>query len=299
MIAPRITLSKLGPQFSRIVAGVWRIADWGWTPEQRLSWIKGCLDLGVTTFDHADIYGDYQAEKLFGEALALEPGLRQQMQLVSKTGIALLSPDLPEHRIKHYNTRRQHIVDSAERSLRNLHTDHLDLLLIHRPSPLMDADEIAEAFHALHQAGKVRHFGVSNFTPRQFELVNSRFPLVTNQVEVSPLHLDLLHDGTLDQLQQLGVAPMVWSPLAGGRLFADGERETRVRAALANLASIGHAPADEAAYAWLLHHPARLVPITGSRNLDVIRKAVNACSLRMDDQDWFSVWETAIGHSVP
>lgn len=299
MLSPRIKLSKLGPQFSRIVAGAWRMSDWGWTPQQRLDWIKGCLDLGVTTFDHADIYGGYTAEEQFGEALALEPGLRQHMQLVSKTGIALVTPNRPDHRIQHYNTSRQHIIVSAERSLRNLHTDHLDLLLIHRPSPLLDADEVAEAFHALHQAGKVRHFGVSNFTPRQFELMNSRFPLVTNQVEVSPLCLDTLHDGTLDQMQQHGIAPMAWSPLSGGRLFSDGARETRVREVLANLPSIGNAPADEAAYAWLLRHPARLLPITGSSKLDVIRKAVSACSLQMDEQDWFSVWVAATGHAVP
>ena len=299
MHAPRIKLSSQGPEFSRIVAGAWRMADWNWSPQQRLSWIKGCLDLGVTTFDHADIYGGYQAEAQFGAALALEPGLRRQMQLVSKTGIALVSSERPEHRIQHYNTRRQHIIDSAERSLSNLHTDHLDLLLIHRPSPLMDADEIAEGFHALHQSGKVHYFGVSNFSPRQFELINSRFPLVTNQVEVSPLYLDLLHDGTLDQMQQLKIAPMAWSPLAGGRLFATGERETRVREVLSSLASIGNAPADEAAYAWLLRHPARMLPITGSRKIDVIKKAVSACSLQMDEQDWFAVWQAASGHPVP
>ncbi len=215
----RSTQSSEAPAMSRIVAGAWRMGDWNWTPQERLRWIEQCLEMGVTTFDHADIYGGYTVEQLFGEALALAPSLREKMQLVSKCGICLTVPSRPQHRVKHYNTSASHIISSAENSLRVLGTDRLELLLIHRPDALMDADAVAEAFTHLQLMGKVQHFGVSNFSPAQFELLQSRFPLVTNQVELHPLHLAPLHDGTLDQCQQRRIQPMIWSPLAGGRLF--------------------------------------------------------------------------------
>jgi predicted oxidoreductase len=159
----RIAMAPQGPEFSRFVMGYWRLMDWNMSPGELVSFIEQHLDLGVTTVDHADIYGDYQCEAAFGEALKLAPHLRSRMEIVSKCGIATRAR--AENTIGHYITDRDHIVLSAEQSLRNLATDHLDLLLIHRPDPLMDADEVAEAFLALHHSGKVRHFGVSNFTP--------------------------------------------------------------------------------------------------------------------------------------
>lgn len=210
MAVSQTNLAKGGPRCSRLVAGLWRLASWGLRDAELLDLIHACLDLGITTFDHADIYGGYTNEELFGRALALEPALRERMQLVTKCGIKLVSAHRPAHTFHCYDTSQAHIVASVENSLRLLGTDCLDLLLIHRPDPLLDADEMAEAFAALRQAGKVLHFGVSNFTPWQFDLLASRldFPLVTNQVEVSVLHLETLHDGTLDQCQRLGIAPM-------------------------------------------------------------------------------------------
>ncbi|VTM54740.1 aldo/keto reductase [Klebsiella pneumoniae] len=187
----RIAMAPQGPEFSRFVMGYWRLMDWKMSPGELVSFIEQHLDLGVTTVDHADIYGDYQCEAAFGEALKRAPHLRSRMEIVSKCGIATRAR--AENTIGHYITDRDHIVLSAEQSLRNLATDHLDLLLIHRPDPLMDADEVAEAFLALHHSGKVRHFGVSNFTPAQFTLLQSRLPftLTTNQVEISPVHQPL------------------------------------------------------------------------------------------------------------
>jgi predicted oxidoreductase len=205
-----------GPEFSRIVLGWWRLASWDMTPQQRLAFLQQGLELGVTTMDHADIYGDYSCEALFGEALALQPSLRERIELVSKCGIKLVSRHRPKHASHIYDTTRAHIIASAENSLRNLHTDYLDLLLIHRPDPLMDADEVAEAFTQLQASGKVRHFGVSNFTQSQFELLNSRFALVTNQVELSLMQMEALQDGSLDMCQRLRIAPMIWSALGGG-----------------------------------------------------------------------------------
>ncbi|MDK6764789.1 aldo/keto reductase, partial [Klebsiella aerogenes] len=178
----RIAMAPQGPEFSRFVMGYWRLMDWKMSTDALVGFIEQHLDLGVTTVDHADIYGDYQCEAAFGEALKRAPHLRKRMEIVSKCGIATKAR--AENTIGHYITDRDHIILSAEQSLRNLATDHLDLLLIHRPDPLMDADEVAEAFLALHHSGKVRHFGVSNFTPAQFTLLQSRLPftLATNQV---------------------------------------------------------------------------------------------------------------------
>lgn len=216
----RSQLVSLGPEFSRMICGYWRLMEWGMTPEQLLVFMEQHIELGITTVDHADIYGGYQCEQAFGQALRLKPSLRDQMELVSKCGIATTAK--PEHALGHYITDCSHIVHSAEQSLTHLHTDYLDLLLIHRPDPLMDADEVAEAFIQLHKSGKVKYFGVSNFTPTQFSLLQSRLPfsLVTNQVEISPLHQPAIMDGTLDACQQLRIKPMAWSCLGGGVYLA-------------------------------------------------------------------------------
>jgi predicted oxidoreductase len=298
----RIQLTDSGPTFSRIVAGIMRLREWGLDTAGLLDFIHQCLDLGVTTFDHADIYGSYEVEELFGLALATEPSLRGRLELVTKTGIQLVSSNRPQTRVHHYDTSRDHIIASAERSLRNLHTDILDLLLIHRPDPLMDADEVAEALTALLAAGKVRHVGVSNFTSRQFELLQSRLdaPLVTNQIELSVLYLAPLHDGTLDLLQQRRVPPMVWSPVAGGRLFdPSDERARRVRATLEAIGGDIGASVDQVALAWLLRHPARVLPVMGTGKIERLGEAVAAETLLLDRQQWFAVWEASAGHEVP
>ena len=295
----RVELSPDGPALSPIVAGAWRMADWHWTAQERLRWIEQCAELGVTSFDHADIYGGYRVEALFGEGLALAPGLRDRLELVGKCGIKLVDPARPEHRIKHYDTSAAHITASVENSLRQLRTDRLDLLLIHRPDALMDADEIAATFGALRTAGKVLHFGVSNFTPSQFELLASRFPLVTNQIELHALERAPLHDGTLDQLQRLRLRPMIWSPLAGGALLAGGgETERRVQAALGHLAQRHGCSPATIAFAWLLCHPSRPLPVAGSRRIDALREALAALALRLDAQEWTEVWQAATNHEV-
>ena len=298
--APQVELCPGGPRLSRVVAGAWRMDSWGWTPQQRLHWIEQCLELGVTSFDHADIYGGYTVEGLFGEALALAPQLRERMQLVSKCGIQLVAPARPQHRLKAYDTSAGHIVASVEHSLRKLGTDRLDLLLIHRPDPLMDADEVARAFEDLRRAGKVLHFGVSNFTPAQFALLASRTPLVTNQVEWSPLQMSALHDGTLDQAQQLRCRPMLWSPLAGGRLFSGQDADTaRVRDCLEAVAARWHCPVATVVYAWLLRHPSQPLPIVGSSRIDALREAVQALERPMDRPTWHEIWSAAAGREVP
>ncbi|UAN24023.1 aldo/keto reductase family oxidoreductase [Enterobacter sp. JBIWA003] len=295
----RITLAPQGPEFSRFVMGYWRLMDWNMSPLQLASFIEEHIDLGVTTVDHADIYGGYQCEAAFGEALKLVPALRDRMEIVTKCGIATTAK--PEHALGHYITDSAHIIKSAEQSLVNLATDRIDLLLIHRPDPLMDADEVAEAFLNLHQSGKVRHFGVSNFTPAQFALLQSRLPftLATNQVEISPVHQPLLLDGTLDQLQQLRIRPMAWSCLGGGRLFNDDEFQPQ-RNELDTIARELNAESiEQVVYAWILRLPSKPLPIIGFGKIERVRSALAAEELQMTRQQWFRIRKAALGYDVP
>ncbi len=294
-----VALSTHGPELSPIVAGAWRMAEWGMSVAQRVRWIEQCLDLGITSFDHADIYGHYTVEALFGEALAAQPSLRARLQLVSKCGIKLVCEQRPAHALKSYDTSRAHVLASVDASLRALRTDHLDLLLIHRPDALMDPDELADTFQSLRAAGKVLHFGVSNHSPSQLALLNRRVPLVTNQIELSPLQLNALGDGTLDQCLDLGLRPMIWSPLAGGRLFsADDAQARRVRDTLEALAREHEVSMVTIAYAWILRHPSRPVPITGSQRREVLQEAVAALDVRLSAEDWYRVWEASEGRPV-
>ncbi|NJK42597.1 MAG: oxidoreductase, partial [Aquincola sp.] len=176
-------------KLSPIVAGTWRLPEWKLDTPGLMRWIEQVLELGITSFDHADVYGGYSVEAAFGDALAASPALRERMQLVTKCGIKLVTPARPSHAVKHYETSRAHIVASVENSLRALRTDRIDLLLIHRPDALMDADEVAQTFAELRAAGKVLHFGVSNHLPSQVALLHRRQPLLTNQIELSPLHM--------------------------------------------------------------------------------------------------------------
>jgi len=297
-LAP-VALSNHGPHLSLIVAGAWRMGEWGMNVEQRVRWIEQCLDLGVTSFDHADIYGGYTVEALFGEALAAQPSLRSRMQLVTKCGIKLVSERRPGHAIKSYDTSRAHVLASVDESLRAMHTDHIDLLLVHRPDALMAPDELANTFEGLRAAGKVLHFGVSNHAPSQLALLNNRIGLATNQIELSPVHLNALADGTLDQCLDLGIRPMIWSPLAGGRLFKAGdETAQRVRAVLEALGRQHHVSVATMAYAWILRHPSRPVPITGSQRLEALQEAVAALSLPLAAEDWYRVLEASLGRTV-
>ncbi|MBW9401215.1 aldo/keto reductase family oxidoreductase [Leclercia sp. EC_58] len=295
----RITLAPQGPEFSRFVMGYWRLMDWNMSAQELVGFIEEHLDLGITTVDHADIYGGYQCEAAFGEAMKLSPALRERMEIVTKCGIATTAK--AEHALGHYITDRDHIIRSAEQSLTNLATDRLDLLLIHRPDPLMDADEVAEAFLALHQSGKVRHFGVSNFTPAQFALLQSRLPftLATNQVEISPVYQPLLLDGTLDQLQQLRIRPMAWSCLGGGRLFNDDAFQP-LRDELAKVAQELNAETiEQVVYAWILRLPSQPLPIIGSGKIERVRSALAAEQLNMTRQQWFRIRKAALGYDVP
>ena len=285
---------------SPIVAGLWRLRGWGLDAPGLVRWIGQALDLGISSFDHADIYGDYAVEGLFGDALAASPGLRQRLQIVTKCGIRLVSPQRPEHHAKSYDSSPAHVRASVEASLRALRTDRIDLLLIHRPDLLVEPDALADSFRALQAAGKVLHFGVSNHAPSQLAMLHRRHALVTNQFEFSPLQMKALADGTLDQCTDLGLRPMVWSPLAGGRLFTGpDEQAARVRAVLQVLGEQHGVSMATMAYVWILRHPSRPRPVTGSGRVEALREAVAALDVRLSAEEWYRVWQASMGQELP
>ncbi|MGR0279598.1 aldo/keto reductase [Marinomonas dokdonensis] len=291
----------LGFEGSRIAQGFWRANEWQMSSAELLSFVESCVELGVTTMDHADIYGDYQCEALFGQALALKPSLREKVEIVTKCGILLPSSHKPDIKVHRYDYRAEHIIASVDQSLASLKCEYIDTLLMHRPSPLMDADEVAQAFDLLFTLGKVKHFGVSNYSPAQFDLLQSRVeaPLVVNQVELSALELKHFNDGCLDHMQQHAVTPMAWSPLGGGRLFSSNDESSlRVRNVLTELADKYETGIDQLALAWLLRHPAGICPVVGSGNLERLKLAAASLAITLSDDDWFKVWIASQGHSV-
>jgi predicted oxidoreductase len=294
---PRMSPLTLSP----VVAGAWRLRSRGQSPQALAQWIGQCVELGVTSFDHADVYGDYEGEALFGAALALiAPSLRSRLQLVTKCGIRLVCANRPNHAIKSYDSSPEHIRASIEQSLRNLGVEQLELVLLHRPDFLAEPGEIAALFARLQQEGKVRHFGASNFSTSQLSLLHARTPLQAHQFEFSPLHLEALSDGTLDQALQLPLIPMAWSPMAGGRLLtATDEQALRTRAALENIAGDYGTTLIGATVAWIRRHPARPVPILGTRRVQSLQEAMAALPITLDRQSWYGVWSAATGREVP
>ena len=281
-----------GPALSRIVAGAWR---WGSTAKVD-ALINTALDAGISSFDHADIYGDYENQHVFGAVLRKNHALRGKIQLISKCGIMLISAKHPQTWVKHYNTSRQHILKSVDDSLKALGSDYLDLLLIHRPDPFMDPEEVSEAFGLLRQNGKVLHFGVSNFTHTQFEMLRKYlpFPLVTNQIEFSLARLDPLFDGTLDTLLKYETRPMVYSPLGKGKLVSEDTQSK-----LWSEKEKYKATETQLALAWLLCHPAVMFPVIGTTRPERIIESARALDIRLDRQDWFEMLRIATGQDVP
>lgn len=259
--------------------------------------INVCLENGISTFDHADIYGGYTTEKDFGVAFAQSGLQRERIQIVTKCGIQHLSPNRT-NRIKHYNYDRDYIIWSVENSLKNLQTDHIDVLLLHRPSPLMVADEIAEAVEQLKKDGKILDFGLSNFTSSQTELIRQKTEVSYNQIQFSATHHEAMLDGSLDYMQVNGIRPMSWNPL--GTVFREDNAQTRrLKKLLASLVEKYHFGSDTLLLAWILQHPAGIIPIAGTVNTARIQLLMKATELRLDREDWFAIWAESMGQDVP
>ncbi len=283
--------------FSSIIAGVMSWGVWGrnCTTPQIIELILACLDGGITTFDHADIYGDYTTEEAFGVALRASRIDRQRIQLISKCGIQMTTGR--DNAVKHYEYGTDYIVWSVERSLRKLQTDYLDLLLLHRPSPLMRPDAVAEAVDRLTEAGKVLNFGLSNFTPSQTDLIQTKTNVQYNQVEFSITHFDSMLDGSLDHMRVNDIVPMAYSPM--GSVFNKDDKQTqRIKKTAEKLAEKYGVAIDIILLAWILKHPAGLLPVVGTSNPERIGTLMKATDITLEIQEWFALWEASSGHPV-
>lgn len=284
---------------SEIIIGCMSWAKWGkdYSTEELIDLLNFCLEEGLSTFDHADIYGDYTTEGRFGEAFSKSGIKRESIQLITKCGIQYVG-ETRDNQVKHYNYSKDYIIWSAEQSLKNLKTDYIDLFLLHRPSPLMHPDEILEAIQRLKLDGKILNFGVSNFTPSQVELIDSKVDVQANQVEFSLTQHSAMHNGSLDQMIVKGIKPMAWSPL--GSYFRDTNAQTlRIKKILQKLSEKYEVSEDTILLAWIFKHPSKVAPVIGTTNKDRMRNAKHASQLRLELEDWFSLLIASQGHKVP
>lgn len=287
-------------QLSPIIAGVmnWGIWDKNLNTKEFTHLINLFIENGITTFDHADIYGGYTTEAAFGKALSESKIDRKKIQLITKCGIQYTTENRPNNWIKHYEYSKDYIIWSAENSLKNLQTDYLDVLLLHRPSPLMQSDEIAEAVSKLKADGKILSFGVSNFTSSQTELLRQKTEISFNQVQFSATHHEAMLDGSFDYMQIHNIKPMAWNPL--GTVFRENTDQTfRLRQLLAKLVEKYHIGSDIILLAWIMQHPAGISPVAGTVNSGRIQQLMKAKSLVLDKQDWFAIWTESMGNKVP
>ena len=300
----RITLGT-DLSLSRIAYGMMRLGDDADTSAPHVqAKIEACLAQGITTMDQADIYGAYRSEAILGAALAAAPALRDQIEIVTKCGIIAQVGRHASARIKHYDTSRHHILASVEHSLRLMGVERIDLMLIHRPDPLMDHNETGAALDEIVASGKVRAVGVSNFRPWDLSLLQSAMqtPLATNQIALSLDASQAFSNGDVTYLQQLAKPIMAWSPLGSGSVLGTGKSggsgNPALTALLRTIATENDVEASAVAVAWLLAHPAQIMPVLGTGNLDRIRAISDAFKVKIDRQTWFSLYEAALGKEV-
>lgn len=285
--------------FSPIIAGTMHWGEWRakFTTAQMMRLIQDCISYGITSFDHADIYGGYTTEAEFGKALSQSGIERESIQLITKCGIQHVLGNRG-NKIKHYDYSAEYIIWSAENSLKNLQTDYLDLLLLHRPSPLMQPDEIAKAVERLKSSGKIKSFGVSNFTNSQTELIRSRVAVEVNQIEFSATAYTPMTDGTLDYMQLHNIKPMAWSPI-GSVFKADDENAQRLNILLLQMAEKYEVGVDVILLAWIIKHPAGILPVSGSCSAERLASQMKATKISLELEDWFAIWTESMGIKVP
>jgi len=294
----RIDLAS-GQSVSRLVYGMWRLGDdTDTSPAHIQAKIEACLAQDITTMDQADIYGDYGAEALLGACFQAAPHLRDKVEIITKCDIVAPVGRYASARVKYYDTTRAHIHASVETSLKLMNIEQIDLLLIHRPDPLMDHVETGRALDDLIDSGKVAAVGVSNFRPWDWSLIQSAMDnlLATNQIELSVVAHEPFTNGDIAFLQEHGVPPMAWSPLAGGVLF--GNAHAPLMAKLSEIASAQNVDAAAVAIAWLLHHPSKPIPVMGTNNLQRIAKLADATKVVIDRETWFDIYTAALGREV-
>lgn len=287
--------------FSKVVAGVIRWGSWGskLSSSKMAGMINTCMEYGVTTFDHADIYGNYTTEREFGDALILSGVEREKIQLITKCGIIKPCAEKPGFQISHYNTSKRHIIESAEQSLENLNTEFIDVLMINRPSPVMNYEEMAEAFHVLKESGKVKEFGVVNFSPDQIRAMQRFYPVISNQVEVSMTHLTPLYDGTIDTCMAHNMIPMSWSPLGGGTIYTNTKAGKKLEMRLQKQADKYGWTLSEMALLFLMHHPAGILPVVNYAKADKIKETVDLLDVTLSNEQWFEILIASQGEELP
>lgn len=283
---------------SPIISGTmnWGVWDKNLTTKEMENLIQLCIENKITTFDHADIYGSYTTEADFGKAFQASKISREKLQLITKCGIQMIAENR-NNKIKHYDYSKEYIIWSVEESLKKLKTDYVDVFLLHRPSPLMQADEIAEAVEKLKAEGKIIDFGLSNFTSSQTELIRQKTEVSYNQVQFSATNFEPMVDGSFDYMQTHEIRPLSWNPL--GTVFREDTRPTRrLKKLLADLVKKYGFGSDTLLLAWILKHPAKVIPIAGTVNIARIQSLVKASELEMDKEDWFAIWTESMGEEV-
>tara|TARA_R110002012_G_scaffold322083_1_gene554906 strand:+ start:85757 stop:86620 length:864 start_codon:yes stop_codon:yes gene_type:complete len=285
--------------YSKLIAGTMTWGVWGKSllKNDMIAILKHGVSENITTFDHADIYGGYTTETEFGQAFKDSGIYREDVQFISKCGIQYMSANR-KNVVKHYDYSKDYIIWSVEASLKNLQTDYLDTLLLHRPSPLMQPDEISEAIITLKNSGKIKHFGVSNFTASQMDLISKNVQIDVNQIEFSLTKKDAIHDGTLDYMMVNNIKPMAWSPL--GSVFKEETAQSlRIKNQLEILSEKYQATADQLLLAWILKHPSGIIPVIGTTNMERMTAAQQATKIDLETEDWFLILVASQGHKVP
>jgi len=292
-----------GLEFSRIIHGQMRILDWNMSTQELLKFTEQIMELGIDTFDNADIYGNYSCEDLVGKALALKPGLREKMTIVTKCGINILSNKFPHKKIQYYDYSFDYIIQEAENSLKNLRTDYIDVLLLHRPSDILNPEDVAKAFGKLRKEGKVRYFGVSNFLSHDVSMVQSYLDekLVTNQIEISPYRIIHFENGNMNYCLEKRLKPMAYCPMADGRLVVPtDEKSERIVKVLNEVAEeLNVDGIDKVIYSWLFSHPSKIMPINGSGKIDRIKRTVDALNVKMSIEQWSRIFVASRGVVLP
>jgi predicted oxidoreductase len=276
----------------------WGVWGENFTTNQYEQIINQCLAIGLNVFDHADIYGHYTTEADFGYALKGNTSLRNQIKIITKCGINMLTPNRPNHAIKSYDTSASHITKSVEQSLQNFHTDYIDTLLIHRPDILMHVEEIAATITTLKNAGKIKSFGVSNFTTSQVALLNKYIPVEHHQVEISVTNLNAFDNGVLDQCQLENIEAQSWSPMGNGIFTAHTAQHTRILAEADSLSKTYECSVNQILLAFLYAHPSQIVPVIGTTKFERIQDAAKAMEIELTREDFYKLWTASTGKEV-
>ena len=285
--------------YSKIISGTMNWGIWGnnLSTKQVSELIENSVEFGVDTFDHADIYGGYTTEELFGKGLIESKIDREKIKLISKFGIMYPSDKLPI-KIKHYDYSKDHIIKSVENSLINLKTDYLDCVLMHRHSPLMDINEISDTVNQLLESGKIKSFGVSNFSAQQIQVFENKVKIDCNQIQCSLTHLDSIYDGTLDYMQSKGIKPMAWKPL-GEFYLKKNDQNNRIREKLLKFKKKYNCSESQILLSWLIKHPSNIIPVVGTTKIDRLKESIDSSSINLELIDWFEILEASVGKRVP